>query len=78
MRREFYSSAALATVRAMKVIKSYGSRVDADLARIALNAEGIEATVIGVGVGMEGGADSVRLMVPDDEVDAALKILGDS
>ena len=78
MRREFYSSAALATVHAMIVIKSYASRVDADLARIALNAEGIEATVIGVGVGMEGGADSVRLMVPDDEVDAALKILGDS
>jgi hypothetical protein len=62
----------------MKVIKSYPSRVEADLARIALDAEGITATVLGVGVGMEGGADSVRLMVPDDEVDAALKILGDS
>jgi hypothetical protein len=62
----------------MKVIKSYPSRVEADLASIALSAEGIEATVIGVGVGMEGGADSVRLMVPDDEVDAALKVLGDS
>jgi len=62
----------------MKVIKSYASRVEADLARIALDAEGIAGTVIGVGVGMEGGADSVRLMVPDDEVDAALKILGDS
>jgi hypothetical protein len=62
----------------MKVIKSYPSRVEADLARIALDAEGIAATVIGVGVGMEGGADSVRLLVPDDDVDAALKILGDS
>lgn len=62
----------------MKAIKSYASRVEADLARIALSAEGIEATVLGVGVGMEGGADSVRLMVPDDEVDAALEVLGDS
>ena len=62
----------------MKVIKTYSSRVEADLANIALNAEGITATITGVGVGMEGGADSVRLMVPDDDVDAALKILGDS
>jgi hypothetical protein len=62
----------------MQVIKTYPSRVEADLARITLSAEGIGAIVIGVGVGMEGGMDSVRLMVPDDEVDAALKILGDS
>lgn len=61
----------------MKSIKSYPTRVEADLARIALEADGIPAVVIGIGVGMEGGAAGVQLLVPDESVEAALKVLGD-
>ena len=59
----------------MTPIKTYGTRHEADLARIALGAEGIPATIVGVGVGMEGGADGVRLLVPDEQADEALKVL---
>lgn len=62
----------------MTLIKTYGTVVEAELARIALLAEAICATVVGVGVALEGGAEGVRLLVPDDQVDAALEVLGDS
>jgi Putative prokaryotic signal transducing protein len=60
----------------MKSIKSYPTRVEADLARIALEAAGVPAVVVGIGVGMEGGAAGVQLLVPDDRIEAALKVLG--
>jgi len=59
-------------------IKTYSSRIEADLASIELRAAGIAATIVGVGVGMEGGAEGVRLMVPDDQAEAALEVLGNS
>jgi hypothetical protein len=59
----------------MTTIKSYPSQVEADLARLTLEAAGIAAVVVGVGVGMEGGMGGVRLLVADDQVDAALTIL---
>ena len=59
----------------MKPIKTYSSRLDADLARIALEAADVPAVIVGVGVAMEGGAAGVRLLVPDEYVEAALKIL---
>jgi hypothetical protein len=62
----------------MTLIKTYSSRVEADLARIALSGAGIDAVVVGVGIAMEGGAEGVRLMVPDDQADAALEVLGSS
>jgi hypothetical protein len=62
----------------MTTVKTYATRLEADLARIRLNAAGIDATIVGVGVGLEGGADSVRLLVPDERADAALKILRNS
>ena len=62
----------------MKLIKTYSTSVDADLARIALEAKGIAATVVGVGVAMEGGVASVRLLVPDEQAEAALEVLGNS
>lgn len=62
----------------MKSIKSYSTRVEADLARIALEAAGIPSVVIGIGVGMEGGAAGVQLLVPDDRIETALKVLGDT
>jgi Putative prokaryotic signal transducing protein len=62
----------------MKAIKTYATRVEADLARIALDAAGVPSVVVGVGVGMEGGMGGVQLLVPDDHVEAALKVLGDA
>jgi len=59
----------------MTPIKSYNTRVEAELARIALGAEGIKATVVGLDAAFEGGAEGVRLLVADDKVDAARKIL---
>jgi hypothetical protein len=60
----------------MQIIKTYPTRVDADLARIALEAADVPAVVVGIGVGMEGGAEGVRLLVPEDQVEAALAVLG--
>jgi hypothetical protein len=59
----------------MKPIKTYNTRVEADLARIALSAEGIAATVVGLDAALEGGAEGVRLLVADGKVDAARKVL---
>jgi len=62
----------------MKAIKTYPTRVEADLARIALDAAGLPSVVVGIGVGMEGGAAGVQLLVDDDRVELALKVLGDA
>jgi hypothetical protein len=62
----------------MKAIKTYPTSVEADLAKIALAAAGIPSVVVGVSLGMEGGGAGVQLLVPDDRVEAALTLLGDS
>ena len=62
----------------MKVIKTYPTKIEADLAKIALDAAGVPAVVVGIDVGMEGGAAGVRLLVPDDCVAAALTVLKDA
>jgi putative signal transducing protein len=59
----------------MKAIKTYSTRVDADLAKITLDASGVPSVVVGVGLAMEGGAGGVQLLVPEEYVDAALKVL---
>jgi Putative prokaryotic signal transducing protein len=59
----------------MKVIKSYSTSVDAEVARIALDAAGVPSTVVGVDASMEGGTAGVQLLVPDEWVDDALKVL---
>ena len=61
--------------QSMKAIKMYPTRVEADLARIALEAAGVPSTVVGIGVSMEGGVAGVQLLVPDDHVEAALRVL---
>lgn len=61
----------------MKSIKKYPSRIEADLARIALDSADVPSIVVGIGVGMEGGMEGVQLLVPDDQVEAALKVLED-
>jgi len=62
----------------MKVIKTYSARLDADLAKIALDAAGVPSVIVGVGVSMEGGAAGVQLLVPDEYVETALKVLESS
>lgn len=62
----------------MKSIKSYPTTVEADIARMALEAAGVPAVVVGIGVGMEGGAAGVQLLVPDDRTEEALTLLGDT
>jgi len=62
----------------MKTIKTYSTSIDAEVARIALDAAGVRSVVVGIGVGMEGGTAGVQLLVEDDRVDAALKVLGDA
>jgi len=62
----------------MKTIKTYPTTVEADLARIALDAAGVPAFVVGIGVAMEGGTAGVQLQVPDDCVEAALAVLEDA
>jgi hypothetical protein len=52
----------------MKAIKTYSTRVDADLARITLEGADIPSVVVGVGAGMEGGIGGVQLLVDDDHV----------
>ena len=62
----------------MKTIKTCPTRVEADLARIALDAAGVPSVVVGIGVGMEGGAAGVQLRVEDERVELALQVLGDA
>jgi hypothetical protein len=66
---------AFSGASSMKPIKTYATRLDADLAKIALDAAGVPSIIVGVGVAMEGGAAGVRLLVPDEYVDTALEIL---
>ena len=56
----------------------YGTRVEADLARLALDAEGIEAVIFDAEANSffgGGGLVGVRLMVLDDELEEAAAIL---
>ena len=62
----------------MKAIKTYSTRLDADLAKLALDAAGVPSVVVGVGTAMEGGVAGVQLLVPEESVDVALKVLEDS
>jgi hypothetical protein len=59
----------------MKAIKTYSTRVDADLARIELEAAGVPSTVVGIDVALEGGTTGVRLLVPEEYVEAAYMVL---
>jgi hypothetical protein len=62
----------------MKAVKTYSTTVDADLAKIALDAAGVPSVVVGTGLAMEGGTAGVQLLVPDEFLEAALRVLGHS
>lgn len=59
----------------MKTVGTYPTRLEADLAKLVLVGAGIPSVVIGIGVGMEGGAAGVQLLVPSDRLDEALRLL---
>lgn len=59
----------------MEAVKTYSTRIEADIAKLALDAADIPSVVIGVGAAMEGGIAGVKLLVPEDRVEHALKIL---
>jgi hypothetical protein len=59
----------------MKVVKTYSTRLDADVAKIELDAAGVPSTVVGVGLAMEGGAGGVQLLVADEWLEKALEVL---
>ena len=59
-------------------LATYGTRVEADLARLALDAEGIDAIVFDAEANSffgGGGLIGVRLMVLDEDLDEAAAIL---
>ena len=56
----------------------YGTRVEADLARLALEADGIDAVIFDAEANSffgGGGLISVRLMVLDEDLDDATALL---
>jgi Putative prokaryotic signal transducing protein len=59
----------------LKTVRTYATRLDADLAKLQLDAAGIPAVVVGVGAEVEGGAAGVQLLVPEEWSESALKIL---
>ena len=59
----------------MTLVRSYSTRLEADLASILLRSEGITAEIVGIGLAMEGGAEGVRLLVPDEQATAAREVL---
>jgi hypothetical protein len=59
----------------LKTIKTYSTRVEAEVARIALEGAGVASVVVGVGADLEGGAAGVQLLVAAENVDAALRVL---
>jgi hypothetical protein len=59
-------------------LANYGTRVEAELARLALDAEGLEAVIFDAETNSffgGGGLISVRLMVIEEDFDEAAKIL---
>jgi hypothetical protein len=60
----------------MEAIRTYSTRLEADLARIALEGADIPATVLGVDLGF-AGVGGVRLLVPEDRLEAAESVLRD-
>ena len=59
----------------MKAVRAYSTRVEADIARMELEAAGVPSVVVGVDFTLEGGLFGVRLLVPEEYLDDALKIL---
>lgn len=59
----------------MQTVKTYSTRVEAEVAKIALAGADVPAVVVGVGTDLEGGAAGVQLLVADENVAEALRVL---
>ncbi|MBB6187598.1 DUF2007 domain-containing protein [Rhodanobacter sp. MP7CTX1] len=59
----------------MKTIKTYTTQLKAELAKLSLEHAGIPSMIVGIDVGVEGGASGVQLLVPGDCAKAAQKLL---
>jgi len=59
----------------MKVVKFYSTKIDADLAKLQLDAAGVPSTVVGIDFALEGGLSGVKLLVPDEYAEEALNVL---
>ena len=59
----------------MRAIRAYTTQLAAELARLPLEHAGIPTMIVGIDVGMVGGAAGVQLLVPEDCTEAALKLL---
>ena len=49
----------------MRTIRAYTTQLAAELARLPLEHAGIPTMIVGIDVGMEGGAAGVQLLVPE-------------
>jgi hypothetical protein len=56
-------------------VKTFATRPEAEIAKIALDAAEVPSIIVGVDVGMEGGIAGIKLQVPDDFVASAREIL---
>jgi hypothetical protein len=56
-------------------IRTYPTRLEAELARLTLEGADIPAAVAGIDMSMEGGTAGVRLLVPEAFAQAALALL---
>lgn len=59
----------------MKTVGTYSTRIEADVAKLALDGAGIPSVIVGVGVGMEGGVAGVQLLVPSEQFHEASTLL---
>jgi hypothetical protein len=48
----------------VKTVKTYSTRVEADLTRIALDAAGVPSVIVGIEAAFERGTGGVQLLVP--------------
>jgi hypothetical protein len=59
----------------VKTVKTFSTELEANVAKIELDAAGVPSVIVGIGVAMEGGAAGVQVLVPDHALEAALEVL---
>jgi hypothetical protein len=62
----------------MRAIRTYTTNLEAELARLPLERAGIPSMVVGIDLGMEGGAGGVQLLVAEECTEAALTLLDET
>jgi hypothetical protein len=62
----------------MTTIRNFPTHLEANVAKLALDAAGVPSVVVGPGIGMQAGIAGVQLMVPEEHAERAAAILRDS